>query len=219
MSYFSADTHQQIIADPSKVETYYVQCWKQFAADLGSVDYGLTLGASILPVAFASILAWDLKPYGPEKGVTLPEILASPSIACDNYVRLAWYLTSYMPQVSWVPAKIVAVGWNGGAVGNHAQMLVSDGTNSLLLDPTIGLVVRGVTFDTLLQGKLVSPTMIATFEHNNNYAGSSGAFTEMVKNAVLQGKYKPSDLLYYVTSLDKFNHMPTNAYWLTPQAG
>jgi hypothetical protein len=218
VSYLSASTHQEIIPDPSKVETYYVQLWKRFATDLGSADFGLVLGASILPVAFAAIIAWDLKPYGPEKGVTLPEILASPSIACDNYVRLAWYLTGFMPQVSWVPAKIVALGWNGGAVGNHAQMLVSDGTNSLLIDPTIGLVVRGVTFDTLMQGKPVSPTMMATFESFNVYAGSSGTFTQTVKNAVLQGKYKPSDLLYYVKSLDQFTHMPANAYWLTPQA-
>src|SRR5678816_1427279 len=99
MSYLSSASHQEIIADPAIIETYYVQSWRTFATDLGSVDYGLSLGGSILPVAFAAIVAWDLKPYGPEPGVDLQSILAAPSLACDDYVRLAWYLTGYMPQV------------------------------------------------------------------------------------------------------------------------
>ena len=217
MSYFPKEMHDALIADPAKIEDYYVQDWKKFAYDLGPVDYGLTLGPSILPVAYAAIAAWDLKPYGPEFGVSLDEILASPSLACDNYVRLTWYFTEFMPQVTWAPAKCVALGWNGGAAGNHAQMLVNDGTNTLMLDPTIGLVVRGVTFDTLLQGKSVETDSVASFESYNNYNGTSGAFTKTIKDAIMQGQYKPIDLMYYVKTLDKYIHMPASTSWLTPQ--
>lgn len=216
MSYLTQDEHKAIIANPAAIEDIYVRRWRTFADDMQPLDTGLILGGAILPVAFAAMVAWDLKPYGIEpSSIKLEDLLAAPSLACDQYVRLTWYLTSYMPQITWVPVKIAAIGWNAGAVGNHAQMLVSDGTNSLLLDPTTGFAAKDVSFDTLLQGKPVPWTNTASFEKYNPYPGS---FTQTVKQAVMNGLYKPHDLLYYVGHFDTFLHMPAISSWLTPQA-
>lgn len=219
MSYLSTDTHQRLIADPSLIETYYVQLWRTFAGDLGPLDAGMWIGSSMLPVAFAAIVAWDLKRYGPEPyQVDLASILASPTLACDDYVRLTWYFTQFMPQVTWMPAAtMVAIGVNGGAVGNHAQMMISAGPQgSLLLDPTIGLIAR-TNFNDLFRGVPIAPTSIASFERYN--ADSLDSFRATVRGALINGSYRPGDLLYYVKTLDTYTTtMPPIASWLTPQA-
>lgn len=214
MSYLSADARSQILANPAAIETFYMQLWRQFAADLGPVDPGLMLGASILPVAFAAVVAWDLKPYGAEPaGTDLATLLAAPSLACDDYVRLAWYLTREMPQVQWAPARIAAVGWKGGAVGNHAQMLVGDGANTLLLDPTVGLVAR-IGYDSLVSGR--PPAAMQSF-WPYNADRPIGSFQQAVQAALLGGKYRPSDALYFVAELAQYtSSMPPSTQWLTP---
>lgn len=214
MSYFKPDELAQLNASPGFIYTLYSQHWYQFTKDLGPVDQGMVLGGSILPVVFSAIAAFDLKAYGPEPSdVSLAAIIASPTLACDGYVRLAWYFTGYLPQIKWPPpAKIVALGWNNGIVGNHAQMMVSDGLNTLLLDPTVGVVAR-IGYDALLQGK--PPTAIQSF-----WAYNSGrplfTFEETVVNAILQGKYRPGDAMYYATSLTDYNTLPAMSEWQTP---
>jgi hypothetical protein len=100
-------------------------------------------------------------------------------------------------------------------------MLATDPASgiSLLLDPTVGLVARGVTYDSLLQGVGVPGTkMMASFASYNSYPGSSGYFTQEVFNAVNGGQYKPSDALYYVNDISIYAAMPSETNWLTPQA-
>lgn len=219
MSYLSAATHQDIIANPAHVQEYYDQIWQSFRTSLGSVDAISDIPNGLLATAFAAIVAWDLKPYGTEPTVLdLQTLLNAPSLACNDYVSLTWYFCDdFMPQTASI--KKVAIGWNGGAVGNHAQMLAEDPATgiSLLLDPTIGLVARGVTYDSLTKGLATPASMLASFENFNTYPGSTGTFTQTVKNAVINGLYKPSDALYYVDKLSIFNALPAEASWLTPQ--
>lgn len=215
MSYLSTGALAALQANPALIEDYYVQNWRQFAHDLGEVDVNMHLGSSLLPVAFAAVCAFDLKPYGEEPSVfDLPTLLASPTLACDDYVRLAWWFTTLMPQVSWAPAKIVALGWNGGTVGNHAQMMVSDGKHSLLLDPTVGIIAQ-ITYDQLLRGQ-VGPEIKSFWGYHTERP--IGNFERIVRTALLQGRYAPSDALYYVDSLDHYNTMPPVSHWQTPAA-
>jgi hypothetical protein len=217
MSYLSSATHQQIISGPAIIETLYNELWSSFAGTLGPVDNTESLSNALLATAFASIIAWDLKPYGPEptNGADLQTLLNAPSLACDDYCRLTWYFAQLLQQTQGV--TITAVGWNGGAVGNHAQLLATDGTDNLLLDPTIGLVARGVTYDSLLHGEAPSALVClgGTF---NEYPGSYPAFTNEVLSALQNGNYQPSDALYYVKTQTLFNCLPAESYWLTPQA-
>lgn len=216
MSYLTPAELAGIIANPATVETAYVNNWKRFARDLAGVDQNMRLGAAILPVAFAAIVAFDLKPYGPEPNkFDLPALLAAPSLACDDYVRLAWSLTRLMPQVSWAPVKIAALGWQGGAVGNHCQMMVSDGSNTLLLDPTVGIVVR-TTYDDLLRTPLPLGWIARFWKFNSTR--SIGYFEAEVYGALMLNQYRPSDALYFADSLERFNTLPASSSWPTPGA-
>lgn len=220
MSYWSSSTHDLLVSQPSYIGTLYANNWRIFANDLGPMDGNLDIWEQLLSAAMAAITAWDLKAYGPEPttGVDLDTLLASPTLACDDYVRLAWYFIKLMPDYT-AGLRVTAVGWDGGAVGNHAQMLVSYSGMSLLLDPTTGLVVKysGKTEDvlnSLCSGGCVSPLLRASFEAYNNY--SIGSFNTMVCAAVLNGRYRPSDLYYYTSDLDEFNNI-SGPRCLTPQ--
>ncbi len=216
MSYLSAESLAALNTNPALVEVYYTNTWRQFASDLGYVDSGMHLGSSMLPVAFAAVVAFDLKAYGAEPAnvTDLPSLLASPTLACDDYVRLAWWFTTLMPQVNWAPAHIAALGWDSGAVGNHAQMMVTDGKYTLLLDPTVGIVAQ-IGYDGLVSGKAGAPITSFYAYHPER---PIGLFERTVREAILNGLYKPSDALYYVDSLVKFNAMPQESEWMTPAA-
>lgn len=220
MSYLSAATQQAIIANPASIETYYEQVRPTFKANLGQLDINSDISTGLLAVAFAAIAAWDLKPYGNNPvGKDLQSLLNAATLACNDYVLLTWYFCGLMPETASI--KITAVGWNGGAVGNHAQMLASDPANgiSLLLDPTVGLVARGVTYNNLLKGVGVpGSTMMASFATYNSYPGSTGAFTQEVFNAVNAGQYKPIDALYYIDEISILAALPPESNWLTPQS-
>jgi hypothetical protein len=217
MSYLSAAALATLNVNPGMIEVYYTNTWRQFASDLGYVDSGMHLGSSMLPVAFAAVVAFDLKAYGnePANVTDLPSLLASPTLACDDYVRLTWWFTTLMPQVNWAPAKIAALGWDSGAVGNHAQMMVTDGKYTLLLDPTVGIVAQ-ISYDGLFyqQADAIPLTSFCSYHPERGIDG----FEQSVRSAVLNGRYRPSDALYYVDSLAKFNTMPQESEWMTPAA-
>lgn len=191
-----------IIADPSYIETLYEDRWSAFDAQLGPVDTAGDLSNPLLASAYAAMCGYELKPYGNELPgvVDLQGLLAEPTLACDDYVCLAMWLMKEMPQCDSVDA--VAVGWDGGAVGNHAQLLVSDGSETLLLDPTIGLVVRHTSYDDIVSG-------IPTTDFKSLFEPPPlpdpwqlAQFNDTVIVAVSQGLYGPMDALYYYTSLE-----------------
>lgn len=51
---------------------------------------------------------------------------------------------------------------DGGAVGNHAQIMYKSGNNRLLLDPTTG-VVAAITFNKLMSGQPVPEEQVRVF--------------------------------------------------------
>ena len=219
MAYLSPAGIAAIIAAPSSMASYYINNWHSFATDLGGADTNYTLDSPLLASAFASAYAWGLKPYGPEPttGVDLTTLLNAPSLACDDYVRLALYFMQLIPQTSAV--NVAAVGWNGGAVGNHSQLFVSDSSGeTVLLDPTIGLVWRDATYNQVTSGTPLPASKMHSFYAEYGGSQSIAAFSATVIAALTNGSYKPSDALYYCASLDFFNAMPPEAGWPTPAA-
>ncbi|WP_141339691.1 hypothetical protein [Bradyrhizobium sp. USDA 3458] len=193
MSYFTADALDEIRDDPSSIVGLYGTLGSSFISALDMP--GLT--ADAYKAAFCTVLAYDLAPYGNEPpGEFDVQVLAnSPSLACDRYVTLAWELADLLG----VPGGYgVAVGWDAGAVGNHAQWLFDDGTSQLLLDPTIGLIVNDATFDGLIDG--VHYTDIASFYSRSDIT----SFNTQVINAVEHGSYEVWDTIYYVPGLSEW---------------
>jgi hypothetical protein len=113
------------------------------------------------------------------------------------------YLMQQMPQTASV--DVTAVGWDDGAVGNHSQLLVSDGNETLLLDPTIGLIVRHTSYDDIISG--VPTTDFVSFfdEQPRDDPWQLNHFNGDVIDAVQNGLYQSTDAIYAYASLAQFN--------------
>jgi hypothetical protein len=87
-------------------------------------------------------------------------------------------------------------------------LFVSDGNETLLLDPTVGLVVRNTSYDDILSGTptndfasfFTAPSPVDTWDMTD--------FNAAVIHAVQSGLYTPGDATYYYTSLQDFNSAP-----------
>lgn len=208
MPFFSNAVCEQIRSDPSSISAIYSAYRTQFIAALDMP--GLTAGA--YKAAFCTVLAYDLVPYGPGPQTTdLDQILNAETIACAHYVSLAWQLMDLLG----VPTDDqAAVGWDDGAVGNHAQLLFDDGQSRLLLDPTIGLVVNGATIEGLIEGAHYND--LASFYARTDIS----SFNTQVINAVQSGLYHVRDAIYYVPELDNWlNHYSSYQGLTLPQSG
>lgn len=132
----------------------------------------------------ASIVAGLFAEYGPGPAILFEDIATSDTLNCLNTTLLTGYLFAERP------GELKPVGFDYGAIGNHAQLAYDDGRIRLLLDPTTGLVAR-IGFDELLQGK--KPLAVREFAVRGT---SIEGFRRMVFDAVRAGRYRPSDLLY-----------------------
>lgn len=185
MAYLAEQTYRHIRDDPAKVVYYYDITKEQFQNDLGF--QGLT--ESLLKAAFCAVVAYGMAPYGPYSfsSIKLADLLKSPMHNCATYMYLTWEL---LGQFGAFQGEAFSLGWDDGAIGNHAQLIVASGRESLLLDPTIGLIVHGPTFERLVSGD--------KFETFKSFWSRSDIteFNVKVINAVTNGLYRPRDIIY-----------------------
>lgn len=207
MSYLAASSYEAIRNDPSKVVDFYNSTRSQFVSDLHLNG----LSEDALKAAWCTVIAYGMAPYGAgPPSNDLDDLLASPTLACNGYASLAW---QFMDQFGISTDNQVAIGWDDGAVGNHAQMFFSDGKTNLLLDPTIGLVVQGATLTGLISG--THYYLYTSFYSRNDITD----FNSKVINAVKNGLYHVSDAIYAVPSLDDWLHHYGDYQGLTVQYG
>jgi hypothetical protein len=166
--------------------------------ELGDKLETLNLTEPQLRVAFASILAHAMAPYGESVAVRLDHLLHERNLDCDNYAMLTGYLHRLTPGRR---LGLKFVGFDGGFVGNHAQIIAESDSADLLLDPTIGLVAR-LNFDQLLRGEVVAHSRIRVFQQHNDTRVDQ--FARTVVDALANGRYRPSNLLYYFSSLEDY---------------
>lgn len=177
-------------APAAGVNAAFAVCLPEFSAKTAQ----LQLTDHQLRVAFASVLAYALTPYGTSGSTSLDALLADKVMDCDNYAMLFGYFARFLAP----SATLRFVGYDGGMVGNHAQVFSDDG---LLLDPTIGLVAKA-GFNEVMMGKPVPDGQFVVFRQHED--ASIDGFRKTVLAAVTSGAYKPSDLLYYFQSLDQY---------------
>lgn len=220
MSYFTAQQHASIAADPSVIATLYASERTRFLASLGS-NFAAE-PEEHFKLAFCAVFAYDHVPYGPDGGSVadpLVTLLSRPNMDCDNYVAVTWRLFELLDPGH--ATKVAALGWDGGYFGNHAQICAhktpnggGSGGGSLLCDPTIGLVVCAHNYDWYAAGKNVNSAYSASFYYDKG--DGIGQFDSTVKTALFTGKIKPSDILYTFSDVNKFASPPPMADWPTP---
>ncbi|MFN7097381.1 MAG: hypothetical protein ACK4PR_07470 [Gammaproteobacteria bacterium] len=169
-----------------------------------------------LKLIFASFLSYQLKPYGTANASNLSDFMNSTYANCATYPIATYRI--YLLLHPQNQMRINFVGWNNGAVGNHAQLFV-DSKIPLLIDPTIGLVAIA-SFNQVASGKPINPqNIVSIFKLKTLDPTSLPAFNKMVINALVMGQYKPSDLLYYFNTYQAYTSQKAvcTADWATPQ--
>jgi hypothetical protein len=167
-----------------------------------------------IEAAFCGVMAYEMAPYGASAAKELNDLFAEKQLDCDNYCALAWALFEVLrPSPT---TSLAVVGWDGGAIGNHAQIFVQHPSLGYgLIDPTFGFYQCGVNFDAIASGKPAAPDFRKSFYLP---APATDAMYATVIKALDEGLYKPSDLLYYTKYRDKLVKMPAAPYWMTPRA-
>ena len=194
MSYLMAEAYAQVRANPSSILTLYANVHDTFVRDA----HLETASETIRKAAFSCVVANGMAPYGSDSypnGFNFQTVLASPVLECSSYASLTWWFINLFN----TGAEVHKVGWDGGAVGNHAQMIVADKATgqSILLDPTIALIANGVTLAGLVAGTHYNPVMAFHAYDPILAAANSGP---RVMNALSNGLYQMRDGIYDTTT-------------------
>lgn len=168
------------------LDLYREQCLPELRAKI--TLEGASLSDRIYDYVLATIVSHYSAPYGSSNAITEEGILKAETLNCGNYGLLVSFLTG--------EEGFDFVGFEGGAIGNHQQLFYESEGVSLLLDPTIGMIAF-TDFDHLMSGKSVEDVF-------SFYSGESAMqqFNKVVLDAVTNGKYRPSDLLYYYEDIN-----------------
>ena len=149
----NSDSFLNLRNSPNYICNLFEQYKEFLIASLGNRFSDLTLDE--LEYVFCTIIAHSLAPYGPSKAQTFKDLLESDSYNCGNYGLLSSFLNREFTHSSST-FKIIFVGWDGGAIGNHQMLFLerTDSIFSLILDPTIGLIAKG-NFNSVASGKKI----------------------------------------------------------------
>jgi len=199
MSYTPQTVLSALQTDPATIRGHWQTTKVQFKSDLGP-SFAAQCDAHVA-LAMCCIVAFEYRPYGASLARTLVNLLNAPQLDCDNYVALAWELFNILyPHPG--QTKIAAVGWDGGAVGNHAQMQAkTPGSPDIYLDPTVGLCVHGFDFVALCSGIPVQPQWMKSF-WSYSPKPNIATFEQTVRGAFLSSDYLTQHLLYLIPGID-----------------
>jgi hypothetical protein len=166
-------------------------CSQEIDNAIGAWNLGQVERDAIL----ATFVAYRFAPYGQSVAVTFDQLVREPALDCDNYAMFTGYLFRELQP----DERLTYVGFDGGKIGNHAQAFVTKNGSSVLLDPTVGIVGQ-ISFDDLLMGRRPVPSRVLIDSRAPEAAVA--LLHSNVLAAVTGGGYKPSDLLYYLRTIE-----------------
>jgi hypothetical protein len=182
------DALQAVKTDPSpRFGALFDSCVGELREDLGpNFD---DLGDDALRYVLATVVAFDSASYGAFGRYDLPSLTRARQLDCASYVALTWQLA----RVSGASVRYAhPIGWDGGTVGNHAQLAYERPGQELLLDPTIGLVVRA-SLSSVMDGASVPGENMVVFPKGT---GAMRTFRDMVTSSLYQGSFNRANSIY-----------------------
>jgi hypothetical protein len=185
LSCLATELLNQIREDVTNILPSYEKCRDEVV----TMTYNLQFSEDHLKGIFAMAVAHALAPYGNSTAMTLEDLLEEDQLDCDNYALLTGYLIGELdlPEDSYY-----IVGFDHGAVGNHAQSFLVIGGKEILLDDTIGLVAD-IDVASLLAGqKVPTDKMVLMYAYDDPYIL---LFAQRVMDALENGEYEPSDVI------------------------
>lgn len=197
--FFSQADLELIHADAANVATLYASRRADFVARTPASSSGLP--EDYLKLAFAGMLAYEYRPYGSHGPVSgFDALLDLPFLACSSSSLLAYYLFTGLNPAN--PQAVTMVGWNGGHVGNHAQLLIqSAGEDALVVDTTIGHLALYDDLNAMVAGQRVASGDQASFY----LPGVLNWFQGRVTTAFSDGLFRAGNLLYQFDPHDAFS--------------
>lgn len=180
-------------------------CSVELRSKLKKIDPTL-VGNDIDEVILAMVVAHNAAPYGGSNAISYEDIIKSKQLNCGNQTILVGYL---------LPGKKIRfLGFDGGVVGNHLQLIYEKDEFSLLLDPTASIVTK-ISFNSLLQGKPAN-NVIVIHPNSENDPWINGYFTDKISAALLNGSYRPMDLLFYYEGVEHLLGKGPKDRFITP---
>lgn len=189
------------------IDFLFPKCAQELRVVLG--DEFKKVGDESLRAVLATVVAANFAEYGASSALSFEDIKNSSHLNCANTLFLVGYLLDAFDSENLQP-----IGFDGGAIGNHAQLLFKGSGETLLLDPTAGLIAK-TNFDDLLRGVPVSQSKIRTFSIKDK-SKSINSSRERVYIAIQRGKYQPSDFMYMHESLAELKSRGSSNSYFTP---
>lgn len=183
----------RIRANPTDIKLLFQSCQSALSARVADLQIN---APTDLFAIYVMLVAHRMAPYGHSTVLALDQLLREPFLDCDNYAALAAHLHALGAEGA--KGQLALAGFDHGAIGNHAQLFYV-GMAPLLLDPTYGIVAR-TTFDDALMGKPAPVIELLHWKDDMTVVGGA----RNVKHALLKGKYRPSNLLYFFSDVTRF---------------
>ena len=167
---------------------------------------GLIISADQLQMIAANIVSHNFAPYGGSKALKYNKLIEEKVLDCDNYAALLGHLVN--PNIA---DEIHFIGFDGGKIGNHAQVFFTRENEEMLLDPTVSSVTF-TDYESLFES---SNSRRRVFVFNRQKNDELNSFYANVDKALSKSLYKASDILYYYFNLSHF--IGDFKYpWITP---
>ncbi len=185
---------EAIRAEPTSITAAFHNCLNEIKEATAPLE--LTSDADLFAV-FVMVVSHRMAPYGNSVAINFNDLLREPVLDCDNYMLLA----ARLYEIGNIPEKglVTLVGFDGGPIGNHAQLFYV-GRRSMLLDPTVAIAAI-TRFDDLLMGVRVSSVVQLSSPWVSE---NTRVLAANLIDALRQGSYRPSHLLYHFPSADAF---------------
>lgn len=199
MQFFSQQELSRVLDNPAYVGTLYRAHRSEFVAALGPVFAGQP--EDHYKLAFAAVLSYSLKPYGGTATTTFEGLLAAKTLHCGNYSHLSRFLFDILAPAS--TADISMIGWTGGQVASHSQLIISTGTKTLLIDPTIALVAR---LDGGINALMAGVAVPREYQTSFWFRPEVERFSGIVEDALVQGSFRAGHGVYWIEETDYANY-------------
>lgn len=176
------------------IANYFSAC-----AEVISKKIQFPLTGNELKAVVATFISHTLFSYGSSKAASLEDLLTEDGLDCDNYTFLTGHIYQILTGDDYTE-DFIFTGFEGGAIGNHAQIIVASQESSILLDPTTGLVAK-TNYTDLIAGVPIPDKQINSLY---SYWGIEKEYPQMdnyfwrVKSALMNGLYRAEDHLYFI---------------------
>ena len=166
-------------------------------------------------VVYCSFVSYGMAPFGKSNAITLDDMLQSQYLNSGNYPILTAKLAEVgMPGI-FDSVHLPIVGFDGPSLLNYCFLfIIRSDHKDVIVDPTTCAVIR-VNFDDFLSGRPIEADKIKRFNSRN----VKKSFWKRLSDTLLNGKLRPSELLYYFHSVDgMIRNMPLGEGSATPRS-